>query len=58
MADSDKLLILTAVLLLLGISYVAALQALARDLLVPLTAGYLFVALAPLARVARADPAG
>lgn len=58
MADSDKVLILTAVLLLLGISYVAALQAFARTLLVPLTAGYLLVALAVLLRVARADPAG
>ncbi|MEF8812837.1 MAG: hypothetical protein V5A55_03350 [Halovenus sp.] len=58
MADSDRLVVLTAILPLLGIPYVTALQAFARDFLLPLTAGYLLVALALFLRVARADLAG
>jgi len=57
MADSDKLVVLGALFLLLGISYLAAVRAFASDHAVVLSVGYLVVALVLLLRVARAEPA-
>lgn len=51
MTDIDRLVIGGFLLLLLGISYVAAVAVLARSLLVPATAGYVLVAALLLLRV-------
>jgi len=51
MADLDQLVVAAFVLLLLGISYVAAVAAFARVHLLPATAVYLVVAAVLLVRI-------